>query len=84
MKRALMLNLALVHSVEPFRSISKMFSQREIVNRKIPEGALLQFDWDGKSENLNFRLRMKKSCKVVISRYFDPKSGFIFDLHYFL
>ena len=28
-EKALMLNLALVHSVEPFRSISKMFSQRK-------------------------------------------------------
>jgi ATP-dependent Clp protease ATP-binding subunit ClpC len=33
----------------------------EIVNRKIPEGALLQFDWDGKSENLTLSIAHEKN-----------------------
>ena len=33
----------------------------EIVNRKIPEGALLQFDWNGKSENLNLSIAHEKN-----------------------
>ena len=33
----------------------------EIVKSKIPEGALLQFDWDGKSENLSFSLSHEKN-----------------------
>ena len=33
----------------------------EIVNRKIPEGALLEFDWDGKSENLTLSIAHEKN-----------------------
>ena len=33
----------------------------EIVNRKIPEGAKLQFDWDGKSENLTLSVVHEKN-----------------------
>ena len=33
----------------------------EIVKSKIPEGALLQFDWNGKSENLSFSLSHEKN-----------------------
>ena len=33
----------------------------EIVNRKIPEGALLKFDWDGKSENLTLSIAHEKN-----------------------
>jgi ATP-dependent Clp protease ATP-binding subunit ClpC len=33
----------------------------EIVNRKIPEGALLQFDWDRKSENLTLSIAHEKN-----------------------
>ena len=37
----------------------------EIVNRKIPEGALLQFDWDGKSENLTFSISHEKNLQIL-------------------
>ena len=34
----------------------------EIVNRKIPEGALLEFvDWDGKGENLTLSIAHEKN-----------------------
>ncbi|MEC7659180.1 MAG: ATP-dependent Clp protease ATP-binding subunit, partial [Bacteroidota bacterium] len=33
----------------------------EIMKNKIPEGAMLQFDWDGKSENLSFSLSYEKN-----------------------
>ena len=33
----------------------------EIMKSKIPEGAMLQFDWDGKSENLSFSLSYEKN-----------------------
>jgi ATP-dependent Clp protease ATP-binding subunit ClpC len=33
----------------------------EIVNRKIPEGALLKFDWDGKSETLTLSIAHEKN-----------------------
>ena len=56
-----MLNLALVRSVVPFRSIIEDVLAEEIVNRKIPEGALLQFDWDGKSENLTLSIVHEKN-----------------------
>ena len=31
------------------------------MKNKIPEGAMLQFDWDGKSENLSFSLSYEKN-----------------------
>ena len=33
----------------------------EIMKNKIPEGTMLQFDWDGKSENLSFSLSYEKN-----------------------
>ena len=55
-----MLNLVLVHLSRAIQKYIEDVLAEEIINRKIPEGALLQFDWDGKSENLTFHLHMKR------------------------